>query len=128
LKIVSYKDLYDWTMDDIVEAIGLKSNCTFCGVFRRQVFWNTNQSNENINVIGKLNNKIKLLFVRFLKCPAELKKQRKCRDKLVSNAKVFCYSTIEYDSANFLFYLNSQENFKKVLLCSNVLINQLKLQ
>jgi hypothetical protein len=73
LKIVSYKDLYDWTMDDIVEAIGLKSNCTFCGVFRRQVFWNTNQSNENINVIGKLNNKIKLLFVRFLKCPAELK-------------------------------------------------------
>ncbi|EMS57899.1 Cytoplasmic tRNA 2-thiolation protein 1 [Triticum urartu] len=36
LKIVSYKDLYDWTMDDIVKAIGLKNNCTFCGVFRRQ--------------------------------------------------------------------------------------------
>lgn len=37
LKIVSYKDLYGWTMDDIVKAIGLKNNCTFCGVFRRQV-------------------------------------------------------------------------------------------
>ncbi|XP_019083397.1 PREDICTED: cytoplasmic tRNA 2-thiolation protein 1-like [Camelina sativa] len=37
LQIVSYKDLYGWTMDDIVKMIGLKNNCTFCGVFRRQV-------------------------------------------------------------------------------------------
>lgn len=37
LKIVSYKDLYGWTMDEIVKVIGLKNNCTFCGVFRRQV-------------------------------------------------------------------------------------------
>ncbi len=36
LKIVSYKDLYGWTMDDIVRNIGKKNNCTFCGVFRRQ--------------------------------------------------------------------------------------------
>ncbi|KAF6172542.1 hypothetical protein GIB67_007055 [Kingdonia uniflora] len=36
LKVVSYKDLYGWTMDDIVKIIGLKNNCTFCGVFRRQ--------------------------------------------------------------------------------------------
>ena len=36
LVVVSYKDLYGWTMDDIVAAIGLNSNCTFCGVFRRQ--------------------------------------------------------------------------------------------
>ncbi|KAG6475736.1 hypothetical protein ZIOFF_064965 [Zingiber officinale] len=36
LKVVSYKDLYGWTMDEIVKAIGLKNNCTFCGVFRRQ--------------------------------------------------------------------------------------------
>jgi cytoplasmic tRNA 2-thiolation protein 1 len=36
LKIVSYKDLYGWTMDEIVKQIGTKSNCTFCGVFRRQ--------------------------------------------------------------------------------------------
>lgn len=36
LKVVSYKELYGWTMDDIVQKIGLKSNCTFCGVFRRQ--------------------------------------------------------------------------------------------
>jgi len=36
LKIVSYKDLYNWSMDDIVRQIGLKNNCTFCGVFRRQ--------------------------------------------------------------------------------------------
>lgn len=38
LKIVSYKDLYGWTMDEIVKMIGLKNNCTFCGVFRRQVY------------------------------------------------------------------------------------------
>ena len=37
LEVVSYKDLYGWTMDDIVKTIGHKNNCTFCGVFRRQV-------------------------------------------------------------------------------------------
>ncbi|GIZ02437.1 cytoplasmic tRNA 2-thiolation protein 1 [Caerostris extrusa] len=36
LKILSYEDLYGWTMDRIVKAVGLKNNCTFCGVFRRQ--------------------------------------------------------------------------------------------
>lgn len=36
LKILSYKDIYGWTMDEIVKVIGLTNNCTFCGVFRRQ--------------------------------------------------------------------------------------------
>ncbi|XP_059061739.1 cytoplasmic tRNA 2-thiolation protein 1 [Achroia grisella] len=36
LKILSYKELYGWTMDEIVAQIGRKNNCTFCGVFRRQ--------------------------------------------------------------------------------------------
>lgn len=36
LKIVSYAELYGWTMDQVVAQIGKKSNCTFCGVFRRQ--------------------------------------------------------------------------------------------
>ena len=36
LKILSYKDLYGWTMDQIVSTVGRKNNCTFCGVFRRQ--------------------------------------------------------------------------------------------
>jgi hypothetical protein len=36
LKILSYKELYGWTMDEIVRAIGHRNNCTFCGVFRRQ--------------------------------------------------------------------------------------------
>ena len=36
LKVLSYKDLYGYSMDDIVAQIGLKNNCTFCGVFRRQ--------------------------------------------------------------------------------------------
>lgn len=37
LHILSYKDLYEgWTMDRIVEKVGQKSNCTYCGVFRRQ--------------------------------------------------------------------------------------------
>ena len=35
LTIVSYRDIYGWTMDEIVKAIGLTNNCTFCGVFRR---------------------------------------------------------------------------------------------
>lgn len=36
LLIVTYRELYGWTMDEIVRVIGRKSNCTFCGVFRRQ--------------------------------------------------------------------------------------------
>eukprot|EP00249_Psilotum_nudum_P012694 c23926_g2_i3 orf=215-1108(+) len=36
LEVVSYKALYGWTMDEIVQEIGQKNNCTFCGVFRRQ--------------------------------------------------------------------------------------------
>ncbi|XP_033327203.2 cytosolic thiouridylase subunit 1 [Megalopta genalis] len=36
LKVLSYKELYGWTMDEIVAEIGKKNNCTFCGVFRRQ--------------------------------------------------------------------------------------------
>lgn len=36
LKILSYDELYGWTMDRIVSTIGKKNNCTFCGVFRRQ--------------------------------------------------------------------------------------------
>ena len=40
LTVVSYKELYGWTMDEIVREIGTKNNCTFCGVFRRQVLTN----------------------------------------------------------------------------------------
>ncbi|MFH4981034.1 hypothetical protein AB6A40_007743 [Gnathostoma spinigerum] len=36
LTVLSYKDLYGWTMDNIVANIGKKNNCTFCGVFRRK--------------------------------------------------------------------------------------------
>ncbi|MBN3306831.1 CTU1 protein, partial [Amia calva] len=36
LEVVSYQQLYGWTMDDIVRQVGRKNNCTFCGVFRRQ--------------------------------------------------------------------------------------------
>lgn len=36
LKIVTYEELYGWTMDEIVKKVGRKNNCTFCGVFRRQ--------------------------------------------------------------------------------------------
>ncbi|XP_054707966.1 cytoplasmic tRNA 2-thiolation protein 1-like [Uloborus diversus] len=36
LKILSYNELYGWTMDKIVKEVGRKNNCTFCGVFRRQ--------------------------------------------------------------------------------------------
>jgi cytoplasmic tRNA 2-thiolation protein 1 len=36
LEILSYKELYGWTMDEIVKVIGQTNNCTYCGVFRRQ--------------------------------------------------------------------------------------------
>ncbi|KAH0537234.1 nucleotidyltransferase [Glutinoglossum americanum] len=36
LCIVGYDELYGWTMDQVVEQVGKKGNCTYCGVFRRQ--------------------------------------------------------------------------------------------
>lgn len=36
LTIVSFKELFGWSMDEIVKEHGPKSSCTFCGVFRRQ--------------------------------------------------------------------------------------------
>ncbi|AFM98011.1 adenine nucleotide alpha hydrolase [Encephalitozoon hellem ATCC 50504] len=36
LKIVSFEELFGTTMDNVVQKIGRKGNCTYCGVFRRQ--------------------------------------------------------------------------------------------
>lgn len=36
LHILSYADLFGWTMDGIVKQVGLRNNCTYCGVLRRQ--------------------------------------------------------------------------------------------
>ncbi|KEG13063.1 cytoplasmic tRNA 2-thiolation protein 1 [Trypanosoma grayi] len=36
LRVLSYKELYGWTMDEVVQLSGLRNSCTFCGVFRRQ--------------------------------------------------------------------------------------------
>uniref|UniRef100_A0A915I2A9 tRNA(Ile)-lysidine/2-thiocytidine synthase N-terminal domain-containing protein n=1 Tax=Romanomermis culicivorax TaxID=13658 RepID=A0A915I2A9_ROMCU len=36
LKILSYDELFGWTMDKVVALTGKKGNCTYCGVFRRQ--------------------------------------------------------------------------------------------
>ena len=36
LHILGYDELYGWTMDQVVETIGKRGNCTYCGVFRRQ--------------------------------------------------------------------------------------------
>ncbi|XP_038623310.1 cytoplasmic tRNA 2-thiolation protein 1 [Tachyglossus aculeatus] len=36
LTVVSYRQLYGWTLDAIALQTGRRSNCTFCGVLRRQ--------------------------------------------------------------------------------------------
>lgn len=36
LTLISYKELFNWTMDEIVALTGLSNSCTYCGVFRRQ--------------------------------------------------------------------------------------------
>lgn len=36
LKILSYKEIFGTTMDEVVRKIGKKGNCMYCGVFRRQ--------------------------------------------------------------------------------------------
>lgn len=36
LEIVSFKELYNWSMDEIVSCVGTRSSCTYCGVMRRQ--------------------------------------------------------------------------------------------
>lgn len=36
LSVVSYKEMFGMTMDEVVGKTGKKGNCTYCGVFRRQ--------------------------------------------------------------------------------------------
>ncbi|KAL6122702.1 tRNA 2-thiocytidine biosynthesis protein TtcA [Nucleospora cyclopteri] len=36
LKILSYKELFGISMDEVVKKIGKNGNCTYCGIFRRQ--------------------------------------------------------------------------------------------
>lgn len=36
LEIISYKEMFGMTMDEVVEKAGRRGNCTYCGVFRRQ--------------------------------------------------------------------------------------------
>ncbi|KAH0631304.1 hypothetical protein JD844_005586 [Phrynosoma platyrhinos] len=36
LHVVSYQELYGWSMDRIARHLGPRNHCTFCGVFRRQ--------------------------------------------------------------------------------------------
>lgn len=36
LHILSYRDLFGWTMDEIVRRVGVRNSCTYCGVLRRQ--------------------------------------------------------------------------------------------
>ncbi|KAH9578200.1 Cytoplasmic tRNA 2-thiolation protein 1 [Trypanosoma melophagium] len=35
LEVVSHKQLYGWGMDEVVQRVGLRNSCTFCGVLRR---------------------------------------------------------------------------------------------
>lgn len=51
LKILSYEELYGWSMDRIVSEIGKSNNCTFCGVFRRQAL-DRGAKMLNVNVIA----------------------------------------------------------------------------
>jgi cytoplasmic tRNA 2-thiolation protein 1 len=36
LRLVSFKELFGITMDEVVKKTGRRGNCTYCGVFRRQ--------------------------------------------------------------------------------------------
>ncbi|XP_060639921.2 cytoplasmic tRNA 2-thiolation protein 1 [Anolis sagrei] len=36
LRVVSYDELFGWSMDRIARHLGARNHCTFCGVFRRQ--------------------------------------------------------------------------------------------
>ena len=36
LKILSYKDLFGFTMDEVVKMTSIKCSCSYCGVFRRR--------------------------------------------------------------------------------------------
>lgn len=36
LHILSYSDLFGWTMDEIVRQVGVRNSCTYCGILRRQ--------------------------------------------------------------------------------------------
>ena len=65
LTIVSYKDLYGWTMDEIVKIIGLTNNCTFCGVFRRQALDRAGMKLKVDQIVSKFPPSVSFIFQVF---------------------------------------------------------------
>lgn len=98
LKILSYKELYGWTMDEIVSQIGKKNNCTFCGVFRRQAL-DRGASMLNVDCIATGHNAddiAETVLMNILR--GDIARLQRCTSVIsVSDSKYLCYF--------FLFYL-----------------------
>ena len=67
LTILSYEELYGWTMDKIVDAVGRKNNCTFCGVFRRQALDRAGMMLKVDQIVSKLYPYLSLILCSNLK-------------------------------------------------------------
>ena len=67
LTILSYEELYGWTMDKIVGAVGRKNNCTFCGVFRRQALDRAGMRLKVDQIVSKLYPYLSLILCSNLK-------------------------------------------------------------
>ncbi|KAJ3037806.1 nucleotidyltransferase [Rhizophlyctis rosea] len=134
LKIVSYEELYGWSMDAIVKEVGLKNNCTFCGVFRRQaldrgaVLLNVDHivTGHNADDIAEtvLMNILRGDFARLQRCTAI----RTATDETTPRSKPFKYTyekeivmyayfkKLDYFSTECIYSPNAYRGYARVFL------------
>jgi hypothetical protein len=116
LKILSYNELYGWTMDAVVAQIGRKNNCTFCGVFRRQAL-DRGAAMLNVDHIVTGHNADDIAETVLMNSESSLCSQRSFVISIISSSHARRHCTARPMYINMYARRGHNQTFKAVQVC-----------